>query len=114
MPRDMVDELPTLDEDWATNFARQRYLAALRSGTYRKSEGSLREPDGSLCALGLAYKLFGAWELPGGSEPVHDLLGVDADLHRRIIEWNDRHQLSFAEIAGRLEAMWRLHSSGSG
>jgi hypothetical protein len=92
---------------------RQRFLAALRSGTYLKgpieTDARGRPCDPSQpgwCAVGLAYTLFHDPVRPGSLRPVRAALGCgQADFFHLQSVWNDS-PLTFAEIAEKLATEW--------
>jgi len=92
---------------------RERWIAALRSGKYKRCTGQLRRGD-RFCALGVLADIIdpGGWApSPGGNYVLWRgavgnigtstyVAGVEDG---RVITWNDASKLSFSEIADRLE-----------
>lgn len=107
---------------------RRRFIEALRSGKYRQTKGMFMSAvdKNCLCALGVAAvacgnnRIIDSFEASDGhesrvyvfEEAVGPFVTGKMNLHERdvthIINMNDYLNLSFAEIADRLEERWNL------
>ena len=98
---------------------RQQWLEALRSGTYKQAEATLRTADDKFCCLGVLCHLVAPqdWEPARGSSgyrfregyvaylppSVGDEVGLPGEMAKTPMTMNDNGQ-SFAEIADWIEA----------
>ena len=114
---------------------RTKWLAALESGKYKQTKGTLRQPKGDgksygYCCLGVLCNLavndgVGEWTklTPDGkprsykldgerndSMPVTqflDLVGISPEMGDRLATMNDHEGKSFTDIAKHLRKLWR-------
>ena len=95
-----------------THSLRKRWLAALRGGKYRQARGVLKTDDGAFCSLGVALDLTRfKWEGADVSKKLSAYgfarltrLGINMRDELTLIELNDNHYYTFAEIADWIEA----------
>jgi hypothetical protein len=84
---------------------RQQWLNNLRSGAFKQIRNDIRKDDG-YCAMGVLCATINPLEPE--SDPVYtkasEVVGSQ-ELIFQIIEWNDVEELSFSEIADRVEAV---------
>lgn len=96
---------------------RQRWIKALRSGKYTQTRRTLKDQDG-FCCLGVLCDVldpkgwngkmyrFGDQARGRGAFPpvaVTNAVGLGRGEVRRLAQWNDVENLSFAQIADLLE-----------
>jgi len=89
---------------------RKQWLAALRSGEYKQHFGAMRGPEPKcFCALGVALKISGFYKTTfnkvEAGKYLRDYLGLDSLKRSLVVEMNDGENLSFNEIADRMEAI---------
>ncbi len=106
------------------------WVAALRSDKYRQIKGILKDPFANgMCCLGVACDLINPnlwgpdgeyyyptkvssnFELELPPIQVQKLYGLDEDLCRQFASYNDEEDLSFAEIADKIESFFDLKTS---
>ena len=82
----------------------EKLIAALRSGEYKQIQGHLKDDNG-FCALGVACDVYDPNLVLGCTSPlvVHQAYGWSGELRGTIVNLNDYHGKSFAEIADYLE-----------
>lgn len=100
--------------------ARDKWVAALRSGEYRQGTGNLCRREGDelcMCALGVLidctqqpeWRAHGTFLLPyknglnQETRLIYESLGLDTLQVRYSITMNDKHKMSFGEIADYVE-----------
>lgn len=95
------------------------WINALRSGDYAQGEGTLRNSDNEYCCLGVLLDVVNALPSDYGvgnyysehvyfeGEELSDLgrenLGINDEIHNKLIKMNDRDFSSFKEIADYIE-----------
>ena len=75
----------------------------MRSGKYAQIIGHFKTEYG-YCALGIAKQIL---DYPYDIKPsqiIETILGIDIIFKNRIIGWNDHDQLTFGQIADKIEA----------
>jgi hypothetical protein len=86
---------------------RRTFLDALRSGKYTQTTRQYRSRDSTChCALGVGIDALGLWDSLVPGQVIEDALGEDWLLFDLVTQWNDRHELTFDEIADLLQARW--------